>query len=904
MRSNLFHSKIGGLSAAVSARGWLARVAGVWTCDDVAVPPFVASETRRRRRAAQQALVSRHVARVRFRWTAMLAGVALAAGLASRAGLPLASTWMQRGPVPLGDWLVGPASRAVLSASSSSSSWGGGGFSLPATHAEDYLKLHAAVGEAAATVGCFTQVPDHSRANAVVGASSNSGQRPTWQASAPWRESSFMGFLPVERQWLLLPVARTESGSTELQRGSQYSEDDGSALDDDISGDSSKDVAQVSAALQHHFRATLVLATKVGNSWQDGGRVHALALQLALVLQAAMSVDLMQGEGIGAWFTTMRQACAESQAVSTMGDSSSSSSSDSSSGDRFLRVGVLRQLQPKHFGSESDDNSGSMPPFFIDTTVNPLLLLVLLMLAAIVGCAAVIKLLLLCRGSATLDPCLGCLVAYVNPREESRSVAALLNSLDAEVADALGQSGHDSNSSSRNSSGNDGSNSSTSSTGDGNGASSSSTSPVTATVERVPDVQWGNCRIIVTQGWLLVLRPRGMDAVRVEDVRIATPPRLVLRHSGSERVECVQLDIRREIPTLAAIARAVSPRIRPHEAFRLEVPREGFDCLQQAAVGRRRGRALANVKESYRNGLAAQERTLSPPAASPSAAARSGTTAYSAEMQKGPSGQHLNTGGSLPLAACLGDCGATANVRVTKQCLTCDERDGCACEPAWCANCLFAWWVEKNTTRLDTGEPPARRWQARCPTCRVFFCLDDVVLVGPLEAPAPNAAPSAATPVPAANREPATAARVPPPAPQSSPPSVKTRPTAPTPERHSPRQEPSAQSPSHSTPSPPPVNGVPETAHLAASETSAAMPSNGDEDEMMAQAIRLSLQDSDAAAASSPLTHESASAQQPSDTTITGADADAPSEGTTGGAPSPVNANELRQRRLKRFEAP
>lgn len=888
MLSKLCHSKIAGLSAAVSARGWLARVAGVWTCDDVAVPPFVASETRRRRRAAQQALVSRHVARVRFRWTAMLAGVALAAGLASRAGLPLASTWMQRGPVPLGDWLVGPVSRAVLSASSSS--LGGRDFSLPATHAEDYLKLHAAVGEAAAKVGCFTQVPDHSRANAVVDASSNGGQRPTWQASAPWRESSFMGFLPVERQWLLLPVARTESGSTELQGGSQRNEDGGSTLDDDISGDSSKGVAQMSAALQHHFRATLVLATKVGNSWQDGGRVHALALRLALVLQAAMSVDLMRGEGIGVWLAAIRQACAESQAVLTMGGTSGSSSSDSSSGDRFLRVGVLRRLQPKHYGSESDDDkSGSMPPFFIDTTVNPLLLLVLLMLAAIVGCAAVIKLLLLYRGSATHDPCLGCLVAYVNAREESRSVAALLKSLDAEVADALGQCDYNSDSSV-----------SSSSIGDGNGTSSSPTSPVTATAERVSDVQWCNCRIIVTQGWLLVLRPRGMDAVRVEDVRIATPPRLVLRHSGSERVECVQLDIRREIPTLAAIARAVSPRIRPQEAFRLEVPREGFDCLQQAAVGRRRGRALANIKQSYRTGLAEQERTVSPHAASTSAATRSGAAADSAEMQDEQPRQHIHTHESLPLAACLGDCGAMANVRVTKQCLTCDERDGCACEPAWCANCLFAWWVEKNTTRLDAGEPPARRWQARCPTCRVFFCLDDVVLVGPLEAPVPPAAP------PAANREPAVAAaRVPPPAPQSPPPSVPTRPTAPAPARHLPRQEPSAQPPLHSTQASS-LSGMPEIAHLAASDTStavlSALPSNEDEDEVMAQAIRMSLQESDAAAASSPLTHESASAQQPSDTTITGTNA--LPEGTTGGAPSPVTANELRQRRLKRFEAP
>jgi len=778
----------------------------------------------------------------------MLVGAALLAGLAGRAGLPLATTWVKQGPMPLEDWLVGSGSRTVHAASSSST-WGGRGFTfLPAAHAEDYRKLHAAVGEAAATVGCFTQVPDQPPAYASIDASSGGVGRPTWQASAPWRESSFMGFLPVERQWLLLPIARIESGNEHLQGGSQRSEGDGNAIGNDSIGDS-KDVAQVSAALQHHFRATLVLATKVGTSWQDGGRVHAFALRLALVLHAAMSKGLGDNQGIGAWLAAMRRACAESNAVMVMGDDSSSSSSatttseSSSRGDRFLRVGVLRQLQPKHYGSESDDNSGTMPPFFVDTSVNPLLLLALLTMAASVGCAAIVKLLLLHRGGATHDPCLSCLVAYVNLREESRGVAALLKQLDAEVADALGHGGVNSTMPTPS----DNSNASSNSTGDGNGTSSTASSAAAATVERAPDVHWANCRIIVTQRWLVVLRPRGMDAVRVEDVRIVTPPRLVLRHSGSERVECVQLDIRREIHATSAAT-----------TFRLEVPREGFDGLQRAAVGRRRVRALVNIKKSYRHGLAAQERTFLPHLS----AVADGSAADSERNE------------SLQLVACLGDCGAMANVRVTKQCITCEERDGCACEPAWCANCLFAWWVEKNTTRLDTGEPPARKWQARCPTCRVFFCLDDVVLVGPLNASATSAA----------NQEPA--------APSS-------RPVAPT--THTPRQEDAAQAPlSSSSP-----QSAPSTAPLADEETSTTVPaaeiSNEEEEEHMAEAIRMSPQEHSAAAGRLSSFHESTAARQPSVTTI---GVDAASEGTTGGAPSPGSANELRQRRLKRFETP
>jgi hypothetical protein len=92
---------------------------------------------------------------------------------------------------------------------------------------------------------------------------------------------------------------------------------------------------------------------------------------------------------------------------------------------------------------------------------------------------------------------------------------------------------------------------------------------------------------------------------------------------------------------------------------------------------------------------------------------------------------------------------------------------------------------------------------------------------------------------------------------------------------------------------------------LADEETSTTVPaaeiSNEEEEEHMAEAIRMSPQEHSAAAGRLSSFHESTAARQPSVTTI---GVDAASEGTTGGAPSPGSANELRQRRLKRFETP
>ena len=78
---------------------------------------------------------------------------------------------------------------------------------------------------------------------------------------------------------------------------------------------------------------------------------------------------------------------------------------------------------------------------------------------------------------------------------------------------------------------------------------------------------------------------------------------------------------------------------------------------------------------------------------------------------------------------CLGGCGAGADVKIVKRCSTCPERDACFCAPGWCHRCVFRWWLSRNQTKVEMALPLSMRWQARCPTCRTYFCLRDCIPV-------------------------------------------------------------------------------------------------------------------------------------------------------------------------------
>lgn len=114
---------------------------------------------------------------------------------------------------------------------------------------------------------------------------------------------------------------------------------------------------------------------------------------------------------------------------------------------------------------------------------------------------------------------------------------------------------------------------------------------------------------------------------------------------------------------------------------------------------------------------------------------------------------------------CLGGCGSPAAVKIVKRCGCCVERAPCHCPPQWCSTCLLKWWMSSNKERTvritaapGTNIPEAAidpRWQvrwpstalrmsamswsghptksavtlhqAKCPTCRAHFCLNDVL---------------------------------------------------------------------------------------------------------------------------------------------------------------------------------
>jgi hypothetical protein len=123
------------------------------------------------------------------------------------------------------------------------------------------------------------------------------------------------------------------------------------------------------------------------------------------------------------------------------------------------------------------------------------------------------------------------------------------------------------------------------------------------------------------------------------------------------------------------IARLVNGTVR---RFNLECPRDKILQLRHAIVGRKRENLLKAVKLELETQLASEWERISSSSRDDSNNDNTNTDAA--------------TAGNEP---CLGDCGAMSNVRIVKRCSTCEERDECRCDPAWCHQCLLKWWIEK-----------------------------------------------------------------------------------------------------------------------------------------------------------------------------------------------------------------
>lgn len=129
------------------------------------------------------------------------------------------------------------------------------------------------------------------------------------------------------------------------------------------------------------------------------------------------------------------------------------------------------------------------------------------------------------------------------------------------------------------------------------------------------------------------------------------------------------------------IARYVNGYVR---RFRLECPRDSFPRLRNAVVVQRRETALKAVKVELEAQLSSEWESLS----------TGQTTTTTASTTTG------TAAGSTAREPCMGDCGALANVRIVKRCATCEERDECHCDPAWCHQCILKWWIEKVSAEI------------------------------------------------------------------------------------------------------------------------------------------------------------------------------------------------------------
>ena len=224
---------------------------------------------------------------------------------------------------------------------------------------------------------------------------------------------------------------------------------------------------------------------------------------------------------------------------------------------------------------------------------------------------------------------------------------------------------------------------------------------------------WSSSLVAVTRNWLIKTNYLGLDAVAIADARLVD-----LRVSGrwimGELVEIVTL----RIESRASVAQSGHHRGRAAYFFDVALPRMQFELLQQSFVERvNRGqerhvagleqRFLRRFRDMLRLRAAAgvcfeplavdEPLAAPPPPPAPEPDVGSAVAGAAAVADALPA-----LSASLPPGAeCLGACGLPPTVLIKKRCDTCEERDGCLCQAAWCHECIVKWWLTKNRTKLE-----------------------------------------------------------------------------------------------------------------------------------------------------------------------------------------------------------
>ena len=291
------------------------------------------------------------------------------------------------------------------------------------------------------------------------------------------------------------------------------------------------------------------------------------------------------------------------------------------------------------------------------------------------------------------------------------------------------------------------------------------------------DETYSYCRVVVTRSWLVVLRRFSFEPVDV--IQIGQ----VLDHQVRRHEEFVGNNVRIQLATLTVYTRRTQRQLGSGDrrggrrgggagsaggaagigGVTLTLPRDAFEQMrggflarlseaqqtirqqrQHAALELFRLAVAVNGAEIANDAAAAASAVAASPVASrlaamlmSAAAVGGGRAASPATATAGP--------GAIPadgIAECMG-CTTAAEVRIRKRCAPsmtmrcCEDRRDCFCAPAWCIDCLGKWWLSqlpeqaaRSIQMMEEDEALATlaaELGATCPTCRVPFCLRDVV---------------------------------------------------------------------------------------------------------------------------------------------------------------------------------
>ena len=237
--------------------------------------------------------------------------------------------------------------------------------------------------------------------------------------------------------------------------------------------------------------------------------------------------------------------------------------------------------------------------------------------------------------------------------------------------------------------------------------------------------------VVAVGWWLIITHSFSLSTIATHDLQVLRRSRPLRQRVHGETVEIIVQSVASSRMPYNNAAGAPPNGLRVlYGRTRFSLPAEHHRTLHHRFLSRARAAAQAIQRQQQNAFFAQLQQHLQhllqedvvhrlPPATEHSV---NTNRASSAEEPEG-------TGWGDDDGLCLGGCGKRADIKIVKRCGTCPERDVCSCAPGWCHDCMFKWWLSRNSTRIEMNQALSMAWQARCPTCRSYFCLSDCVPV-------------------------------------------------------------------------------------------------------------------------------------------------------------------------------